>query len=347
MVITPLALAVTRQTHIINYVMSTKNANDQGFGNSFDATSNALEVLNRFNALDKVDSSAMLEYLTTELERMIDQNDLNIYDLYYILRSIDLLNSTNEEVNTDIETKIGYFLEGLSQVGGGFSPDNASDMSTMISTYYAIEVKAIIDNEYVVETLHLDWTIARLSSNGGFAGSNVTSETSLIDTYCAISILSNADEMDRIASPEDVVSYLSSFYAGSESSSINQGGYLPYSNADYALLSSTFYCVKALKMLRDDGNTVNLRPSSTINWIKSRQNFQDGGFTDSIDGGDKGSTLAGSKFAVYSLAMLGGNLNDNPWMVEFDYVVLIVLIVIIGIVVIAVFLLYRRRKNLV
>ncbi|MFX1236084.1 MAG: prenyltransferase/squalene oxidase repeat-containing protein [Promethearchaeota archaeon] len=344
--LTPLARAASRQSYVINFINSTKNEDNQGFGATYESTLHAIEVLTHFNAIDSEDLKEMHKYLENELQTIFDQNDGNVYDIYYILKSIDLLNTTDYEVNSSLEGKILNFINTSSQVGGGYAPDNTTTYdATMLSTYFALEIISIVNNTYIIDEIHVNWTLSCYNTNGGFTGTNSSSQTSIINTFCALSILNNALALDRLENPQTTINYLSSFYSGINSSSINQGGYLPDELAAYSLLSSTYYCVSALKILQNDGNTVNLHTSTTINWVYSRQNIQDGGFADIIVG-DGPSSISSSKYAVFTIVALGGTLDVQVWMVEFDYIVLIVILIVVGVLVLGTYFLHRRRKKM-
>ncbi|MFX1277567.1 MAG: prenyltransferase/squalene oxidase repeat-containing protein [Promethearchaeota archaeon] len=343
LIMTPIVLGATRGTYLLNYVSSQQNGNN-GFGDSHESTARALEILDYFNALERVNTSATQQYLRSEIVKMFDNNAINLYDLYYLLKSIDILNSTTTEVSTGLKEKIKLYLEDLNQTGGGFSPTNATESSsTMISTYFAIETYSILlDDAFQVMEIHKTWIKnCRDPITGGYQGNITASIPSLINTYCAVSIMQRAGAIGELTDIIKTVSYCNSFLVSMEADQTNFGGYLPDLTADNALISSTYYSIQVIYMLSSNAPL----KENTINWIYNRQNFLDGGFTDIIYESVQGySSIASSYFALKSLVLLGASLDIEIWMVEFNYIILIVIFIILAIIIgIAIFL-WRRRK---
>ncbi len=341
MILSPLALGATRAFYLVNFILDQQNGNN-GFGDSYGSTTNALEILDYFGALGNVNSPKTQQYLRNELREKFDTNNLNIYDLYYILKSIDILNDTDTEVSLSFRIELMNYIEDLNQTGGGFSPTNKTDSSTMISTFYALEAYSILSNgEFEVQDIHKDWVLNCTDNiTGGFKGSISSSTPSLINTYCAILILNRAGAIGELVNKSKTINYIKSFYVSTSSDKVNYGGYLPDSTAYQTLLSSTYYCVKILNIL-----SAGFQDTQTINWIYNRQNYIDGGFVDFGDESFQGdSSIIGSYFALESLLILGGSLDVEIWMVEFNYMLLIILIIIFAVVIGLAILFWRRRK---
>ncbi len=337
----PLVLGATRRTYLINYVSSQKNSNN-GFGDFYESTASALEILNYFGSLGDIDSQMAQQYLRNEINTMFESNNLNVYDLYYLLRSIDILNRSNTEVPNDLKARINLYLDDLNQTGGGFSPTNNTDsFPTMISTYYALEVYSTLDENFQIPVIHKDWVKACIDTvTGGYKGNNGQLPPSLMNTYCAVLIMNRASALNELDNVSATITYVKSFFINIISDQDKYGGYLPDLTAEHATLSSTYYSIKILNLL---STITNKNP--TLNWVYGRQNFLDGGFSD-IKGGlvQGSSSLIGSYFAVESLLLLGGSLDYNIWMVEFNYIILIILIVVFAIIIALALFLWRRRK---
>lgn len=332
--------ATTRKTYLTRFILASQEENNR-FGNSYEETSFALEVLNDCGKLGSVDTESLQSYLQNEIQIKFDGNNMNIYDLYYLLKSLDLIISTGELVNNSLEFIILNFLDGTNQTGGGFSPTNSSSTSGVISTYFAIEAYNIIDSNIIVNEVHENWTLnCRNNGDGGYGG-NASLPSSLISTYYAVLVLDNFNAINEIVNVSDTISYLSSFYISEINDQNNYGGYIPDEHAEFALLSSTYYCAKSLNIL----SSSELNKGETCKWVYSRQNINDGGF---VDNGNENepilSTIPCSYFAFQIITLLGGNLDVQIWMVEFNWIILIIVLACIGVAIAGAILFWRRRR---
>ncbi len=84
--ITPVALAKTRQSHLIDFIYSHQNGNES-FGVSPQDTANAIEIINYYNAYvveilfeptKSVEKSALKGYLGDEIQAMFDTGEIDI-----------------------------------------------------------------------------------------------------------------------------------------------------------------------------------------------------------------------------------------------------------------------------
>jgi hypothetical protein len=109
------------------------------------------------------------------------------------------------------------------------------------------------------------------------------------------------------------------------------------------LLSSTFFCVKTISLI--DASELNV--GSTVTWVLARQAFEDGGFAENSEGyKQKVSSLIASYYAFNTLKALNSlsSLTSEIWMVEFNYLILIVVLGSIGLGIAAIVFLWRRRR---
>ena len=141
-------------------------------------------------------------------------------------------------------------------------------------------------------------------------------------SYFVVFMLDQWLSINDLVDKNQTLVYLTSFYANNPSDLDNYGGYFPKSITKYCQLSSTYYCVKAISILDEDL----LNKAVTLKWVLSRQNFQDGGFSDLTDGYEQlfSSNIA-SYYAFKTLATFDSGLSKlsaNIWMVEFNYVIL-------------------------
>ena len=112
--------------------------------------------------------------------------------------------------------------------------------------------------------------------------------------------------------------------------------------AESALLSSTYYCITSLTIL----SSSDLNKGTTCNWAYSHQNIKDGGFVDNGNENEQiDSNIPCTYFAFKIITLLGGNLDAQIWMVEFDWIILIIILSCIGVAIVVVIYFWRKRRR--
>jgi hypothetical protein len=347
-VITPIAFAKTRSSYIIDFIYSTQTQGE-GFGENYEETAQALEVLKHYGAFTveglfgvekKVDVDSLATYLEGKISDMFEDDEVNLYDLYYIMSS---LNSLNSEIDNTIKTDIYEFVNQTAQVMGGFSLNYETNSPTIISTYFAYNIYSLLGVSMPNETIHKNWVLSCNNTDGGYGG-NQSLSSNLLTTYYALSIISDLGTIDDLANKTATLQYLSGYYADDSYDIENYGGYYPDIHAKVTLLSSTYYCIMSINMI----NSSDLHKSATTSWILTRQNFQDGGFSDNYEGYyQELSSVSSTYYAFKSLSLFDSLsfLDENVFMVEFDYMILIILLSIVAIVIV-IFLYIRRKRRI-
>jgi prenyltransferase beta subunit len=111
------------------------------------------------------------------------------------------------------------------------------------------------------------------------------------------------------------------------------------------MISSTFYCVIGISLI-DDGELED--EEETLAWILNRQNFKDGGFKDIDDGSEqKYSSVVNSYYALEIINLLDTDsvsLNEEIFMVEFNWWILVGLLIGVGVVAVAIIIIRRKRR---
>ncbi|MFX1267060.1 MAG: hypothetical protein ACFFAK_03765 [Promethearchaeota archaeon] len=180
------------------------------------------------------------------------------------------------------------------------------------------------------------------NTDGGYGG-NQTLSSNILTTYCAVYLVSQLATIDYLYNKTATLNYLLSFYCDDPLDLDNYGGFLPDLIANNALLSSTYYCIESIELIDDS----TLNPTATIKWILDRQNFQDGGFLDDPSEHEEGlSSIPATYHAFKILYILNAldNLNQDFFMVEFNYIILIVVLSVIGIIAVIIVFIWRKRK---
>ncbi|MFW9936747.1 MAG: prenyltransferase/squalene oxidase repeat-containing protein [Candidatus Thorarchaeota archaeon] len=340
-VITPIVSAKARNKYLTDFIFTQQDDNS-GFGESEQETAYAFEIINYYNlyvvqglfgSTTKVDVSAFKE----NLEEKLEETNL-LYEIYFLLKALDILDYS---LDSDLYTKIQNSLDQTEQLEGGFSYVNTSTSADMISTYYAYHIYSYIGEQFPNATTHKNWILQCNNTDGGYGGNSSLSST-ILTTYYAVDLISNIGTIDDLDDKSATLNYLKSFYVSDSSNINNYGGYLPDDNAENSLLSSTYFCIKSINLIDSSQ-----KQDATINWVLQHQNFQDGGFSDhSVSGEPELSSISSSYYAFDILVTFNAInlLNSDVFMVEFNYIILIVVLSCIGGFILLVFFIWRRRR---
>lgn len=360
--IIPFALAKQRKTYLTDFLLSCE-IKDEGFSNSpeeeddisYEATAYAIEILESNNMLvtrdiwgeveNTVNTTDLMEYLEDKGKDRFDSTNVDIYKVYFILKSLKTL---DYDTSSSLENKVETYLDSLDRSGNGFAATSTSSSASITSTYFAMMTYELIDESIPNESAHKAWIKSCRNSDDGYGG-NTTLPSNIIDTFHTILIFEVIYDIDDLSRKDDTIEYLNSFYVDDEGDDDNYGGYLPDANAENALLSSTYYCVSGISLI--DENELE-DEEKTLNWVLNRQNFKDGGFVDITDGNEqKESSITASYFAYQTLTILDGkelpSMEEKVFMLEFiwiDWLILVILLSFIGITVVYGYLMWRKRR---
>jgi len=361
--IIPSVLAKPRKTYITDFLYECE-IEDEGFSSSVEndddmseeATAYALEILDQFEILQKKDLFGTVEneINTTDLPEELEDRakseaasgDPDIYKLYFLLKSLEILEDNNEdyEVSSSVKGGIRTFVDSLLQNGGGYAPSKTSDSATMASTYFALKIYDLLDKDYANKSITKNWVRSCQNSDGGYGGS-IDSSSTILNTYYAIFSMDEIEDVDDLSNQDSTIDYLQSFLEDNENDAVNYGGYYPDDDAENTMISSTFYCIMGISLI-DDGELED--EEETLEWILNRQNFKDGGFKDIDDGSEqKYSSVVNSYYALEIINLLDADsvsLNEEIFMVEFNYWILVGLLVAIGVVAVAIIIIRRKRR---
>lgn len=347
--IAPIASAKTRQIHLIDFLYENQN-NDESFGILTQDTANAIEIIDFYNAYliesflqatKKVDIPALEVYLEDEITSMFNNEEIDIYDLYYLLSTLGFLGKL-DLLDSILHDKIYEYINETVQSTGGFSPTNTSTNANLISTFFIYNIFTLINEPVENQTIHKNWVLSCNNTDGGYGGDQTLSST-LLTTYYAIYLVEKLGDISDLANQTSTLNYLKSFYINDPANLENFGGYLPDAFAENSLLSSTYFCVEGIRLI--DSNELNKNP--TVNWVLNHQNFRDGGFSDQDEENDQ--KLSSISASYYAFEILKGFnsldlLNEEIFMVEFNFLTLILIMSISGIIIAAIYLIWRKRR---
>lgn len=353
--IAPWVLAKPRKTFLTEYLIN-RNLKDKGFSDSIkenssissEATAYALEILDYYDLYEyqewfeikaNVNVSIMDGKLINKLEAKLAETPINLYDIYYLCAALDYLNTT---ISSNLEEEIKEFLDSIRKVDGGFAPNNQTEYANVVASYYAVMIHKLIDYSIPNENIHLNWVKDCQKSDGGYGGNKSFSST-IFNTYCAVQAIIELGDQKDLDNEDDTIKYLMDFYVDDEGDQENYGGFLPDSDAKITLLSSTYYCIRTLKLLGENDFETDVISA----WVVDHQNYQDGGFSDHTDGEQqKISSVTCTYYAFQILKDVDGldALEEEIWTVEFNWWILVILLSALGIAVALLILLYKRRK---
>ena len=349
MLIIPLASAKPRNSYLVDFIYSEQVGNT-GFGDSYQETAQALEMLEELKAFsveglfgveNKVDVSTLGNYLEGKLTEMFNDETMNLYDFYSILKSLSHLDFA---LDSGLRLDISKYINASECVSGGFALTNTSKVANVVSTFYSYQIYNLLELTMPNQTIHADWILSCNNTDGGY-GSNSSQSSTLLTTYQAVILIDGlTGSVDNLDNKTATLEYLTSFYMSDVADTINYGGYLPDITALTVLLSSSFTCIESIGLI--DLNELHQVPA--INMVLSRQNFRDGGFSDKSAGGYQDlSSITSSYYAFKILLSFDSNLdllNEEIFMVELNFLVLIIVLSVIGILVFVAYFIWRKRR---
>lgn len=341
----PSVLGKTRKSYLTGFILDCELKN-RGFANAIDgelsleATAYALEILDKYS-INPQEVETLQTNLENRVKKMFDDDAVELYNLYFLMKSINIL---EHSIDSALSNRIYKFLNDTEQITGGFSFSNTSNSANIASTYYVIQLYSLINETIENISLHKSWVLSCNNTDGGYGG-DPSSVSTYINTCFAVFILDDErfGDIYDLADFNNTLIYLQSFYVGNSADLDNYGGYLPDGLAEYALLSSTYLCVKAIALM----DYSQLNAENTIDWTLSRQNYKDGGFAENTDGYQEiDSSVISCFYAFETLRIFNSlsKLNVEIWMVEFNYWILTIVLGSIGFGIALIVFLWKRRR---
>ncbi len=345
----PSVLAKTRSAYLIRFILDNE-VDGHGFSNaignieeiSFEATAYAIDILD-FYGRNPNDIDILKDNFEDNIKNMFDNNTVDIYNLYYLLKSLKILDS-DYLIEATYFNKIYKYINDTEQLTGGFSYSNSSTLVSLSSTYYILQIYSLIEESVENLETHKNWVLSCNNSDGGYGGDSDLSST-LLNTYFAIHILDEiGEDINNLVNINTTLNYIKSFYVNEETDANNYGGYLPDNITGYTLLSSTYFSVKLLDIIEHD----QLNSAPTIKWVLAHQNFQDGGFADNSEGYEqKLSSIITTYYALETLKILNpslSSLSKEIWMVEFNFWILGIVLISIGLIIAMIIYIFKKRR---
>jgi hypothetical protein len=158
-------LGKSRESYLTSFIFNNE-IRGEGFSDSIDtsnsvsldATAYALVILNDYG-INPHDIETLKTNLENHIEEMFGNNELNLYDLFFLMKSLKILDQ-DHQVALGLENSIYQFLNDTEQTGGGFSFSNSSNSENLASTYYVFQLYTLIDKPLINLTLHKNWILS-------------------------------------------------------------------------------------------------------------------------------------------------------------------------------------------
>jgi len=212
----PIVLAKTRRSYLTDFLFSNE-IHGEGFKNGnealtplTEATAYALDILDQYS-LNAHDISDLETKLETDLEQMFTDDDVELYELYFLLKSLNILEREDFVIEEQLENKIHAYINNTEQISGGFSFSNTTSLASVSSTYFVIQIYSLIGETIPNITTHKNWVLLCNNSDGGYGG-NSTLSSNLLNTVYTVSILEELGFINELVDENQTLTYLETFY---------------------------------------------------------------------------------------------------------------------------------------
>jgi len=357
---TPLALALNRRTHLTDFIASTKgttggfqattlaSTDSQGIPDLI-SSSYAINMSLYFGKTvkDVQDTSSwILDNLkTTDHGFRIGAGETKA-SMKGMYLAISALNSTGMINSLGLEFRT-WITNQRNVSSGGFS-DEEGGITTTMATYHAIDALYSFGNTSLLLSYNesLNFYFQNCSnSDGGFA--EIIGQSSTLEgTWAAVAGLNRLAllvgfTLSDALNVTKTLQYVSQFYFSNQTDDFNYGG---YGTSGRATVRDTYYSQKIYSLLGED----NPKKDQVQKYLLSCQNSVDGGFAEKNADASYGTSSVITSFFAFDALMTFDNqlgmLNEEVWFLPFDYVLLIIVLAII-IVVLAVGVRYYRKHR--
>ncbi len=348
--ITPIALAKTRQNHLVEFLYDKQNA-DGTFGITYQDTAYAIEIIDYFGAYSlevlfeatkSVDIETLTTFLIDQLQTMFDDENIDLYKLLPYLDTLNRLESLETSLDSSLHNNIYRYLNETTQIGGGFGLTNISTTADMVSTFFVYNIYTILKETVVNQTVHKAWVLSCNNTDGGYGGDKLIPST-IITTYFAVYLVDALGDVNDLVNKTKTLEYFKSFYIDDPDNTANYGGYVPEILADIALLSSTYYSVNGIALIDES----ELNVVATVKWVLNHQNFLDGGFGDWVEGNDQRRSSVSASYYAFNLLETFDSLsllNEDIFQIELDYLMIIIIPSVIAVIIGIIYFFIRRRR---
>jgi len=348
--ITPIALAKTRQNHLVEFLYDNQNPDDT-FGSAYHDTAYAIEIIDYFNAYSvevlfeatkSVDIPTFKTFLIDQLQTMFNDENIDLYKLLHYLDTLNRLETLDESLDSSLHNNIYRYLNETTQIEGGFGLTNTSTTADMVSTFFVYNIYTILQETVVNQTVHKTWVLSCNNTDGGYGGDKLIPST-IVTTYFAVYLVDALGDVNDLVNKTKTLEYFKSFYIDDPDNKENFGGYVPEILADNTLLSSTYYCVNGIALIDES----ELNGDATVDWVLNHQNFLDGGFGDWVEGNDQRRSSVSTTYYAFNLLETFDSLdllNEDIFQIELNYLMLIIIPSIIAVIVGIIYFIIRRRR---
>lgn len=268
----------------------------------------------------------------------------------YAYQGLVLADPTGNSTLKDLGVEAMIILQNDTSYGfAGFGTDGEATIS---DTYFAIlflsltDSLSFVDAELVSSFVMSCWN----SDEYAFSGDPNSNQPNLADSFYAVKTLELLDSTSVLntTAKSQLSTYVESYYVGESVYEQHFGGYSYPESAVMSSLMLTYYSVGIQDVI---GGALH---EETVDWVLSRQNPIDYGFSDySLNLDNVKSSAKLSYFAVESILVFdtdafdGGVFNENVWDLSTSgWVIAAIWVSVIGLFVIAGIFIYKYKNRI-
>lgn len=357
--LTPMVLALTRRTHLENFIDSAKTPSGgyqtTALPNNITAGTPDLESTTYAISMSFVFGKSNEDFIDTT-NWIIDNMKTagNGFRLFLSDTTATMAGMFYASMALNATSKLSLgdgprlWIEARRNTTSGGFDTQEGGITTTLATYYALESLYQLNNYSTIlayrNNIQGYFLACYNSVDGGFA--DIIGQASTLEsTWAAVAGLYRLKQFTGYSLPTaditKTLQYVSQFYFSTESDTFNYGG---YGTSARATVRDTFYAQMTYFLL----GSINPNKDAVEDYLLSCQNIVDGGFAEKTQNSNYGtSSMVTTFFAFEALETFDNKLemlNVEVWFLPFDYVSLIVIIAIV-IVVLAFAVHYYRKRH--
>ncbi|MHA1746225.1 MAG: prenyltransferase/squalene oxidase repeat-containing protein [Promethearchaeota archaeon] len=297
------------------------------------------------------DKANLGEWFSDKFNAFTSFDSKQIMKATYAYNGLLLVDPTGNSTQKDLG--ISTMIELQNETTYGFAGHGTNGFATMSDTYYAVlflsltESLSLLDAELVSSFVISCWN----SEEHAFAGSPNSIQSNLADSFYAISTLEllNSTSVLNITTQQFLSDYVESYYVSEPAYESHFGGYSYPESVVMSSLMLTYYSLSIQDAL---GGPLH---EETVDWVLSRQNPVDYGFSDySPNLHNVASSAKLSYFAVKSILTFdvdafntGGVFAKNVWDLSTNgWIIAAIWAGILGLMAIAGILIYKYKNRI-
>ena len=302
--------------------------------------------LSSFEGFDKAN---LKEWFSDKFNAFTSFDSKQIMEATYAYHGLLLVDPTGNSTQKDLG--ISTMIELQNETTYGFAGHGTNGIATMSDTYYAVLFLSLTDSLSLVNAENVSHFVVSSFSGNAFSGNPNSNQPNLADSFYAVKTLELLDSTSALNTTAQhlLSAYVESYYVSESAYGQHYGGYSYPESVVMSSLMLTYYSVSIQDVLG-----VPLH-EETVDWVLSRQNPIDYGFSDyspNLDNDVSSAKL--SYFAVKSILVFdadafntGGVFVKNVWDLSTNgWIIAAIWVGILGLMVIAGIFIYKYKNRI-